>query len=70
MRIRCPYCREKIRKDASICPHCQQKLESSNDNSLSFATTLLLLGAMVSTGIAVGLLWGYYAETRLWHDET
>lgn len=69
MRVRCPYCREKIRKDASICPYCQQRIEPVQGSRFSFVTTFLMLGAMASAGIAAGLLWGYYSEKRLWQDE-
>jgi len=23
----CPFCKEKIKKDATVCPHCQRELD-------------------------------------------
>ena len=31
--IECPFCKEYIKKDASICPHCRQKLKEINIDS-------------------------------------
>jgi len=25
-KIKCPYCKERIKQDATICPHCQKEL--------------------------------------------
>lgn len=26
-RIPCPYCRERIHPDATVCPHCQKEIK-------------------------------------------
>ncbi|MGB9711703.1 MAG: hypothetical protein ACP5J5_04515 [Dissulfurimicrobium sp.] len=65
---RCPYCREKIRKDALICRYCRKELtplKKENDCRLKLFAVFTGLAA----GTVLAFFWGYYQERLKWRDE-
>ena len=39
----CPYCKEEIRKDAEICPHCRKRQPMGINTRLNFFEIVLIL---------------------------
>ncbi len=72
-KIRCPYCREKVYKDATVCPYCNHDLAKNpideTDNRLP-CHPLLIAGALglVAGGITA-LVWAILKERRHWEDD-
>ena len=64
----CPYCREKIKKTATICKHCHKELDAPSKDSSSNHTGILtgLLG--IAAGALTVLLFSLYKERLRWRD--
>ncbi len=67
-RMRCPYCKELIRRDALVCRYCNREVEPErNGDSCTAGVLFGLIG--LAAGAVSALAWGYYNERRRWHDE-
>lgn len=65
---RCPYCREKIRKDAMVCRYCRNKITPLEKEG-ECGTKLFAAFTGLAAGALMALLWGYYQERLKWRDE-
>ena len=65
----CPYCKEKVKKDAVVCKYCGKDLDPASEYC-SFSPNWIFAGL---TGLAVGtilaLIFGYWKERGRWQDE-
>ncbi|MGQ9813200.1 MAG: hypothetical protein ACUVQ2_07475 [Dissulfurimicrobium sp.] len=65
---RCPYCREKIRKDATICRYCHKELTPLEKEG-GYGTKLFTAFTGLAAGALIAFFWGYYQERLKWRDE-
>ncbi len=63
---RCPYCKEKIKREAKVCRFCGHKLEPLPPLSLNPWIWLVfgLVGSLVGAGVVIG--YQVIRERRLW----
>ncbi len=66
----CPYCKERIKKDAVICRYCHKELEPSGNGQCGSSLWVLagFMGLFVGAAAALGL--GYVNERRRWESDT
>ncbi len=66
----CPYCKEKIKRDAIICKYCHKELDPlpAEPKTRSLNNIFMAFMAM-GAGAALVLLWGYYKEWKRWQDD-
>lgn len=65
---RCPYCKEKIRKDASICRYCHKELAPLKEEG-GCGTKIFAAFIGLTAGALLAFLWGYYQERLKWREE-
>jgi len=65
----CPYCKEKIKKDALVCKYCHREVNPIPDDDHSTSITLFSGIIGVAAGAALALLWGYYKERKKWKED-
>ncbi len=66
----CPYCKERIKKDALVCRYCQKELEPPESGNCGSSLWVFagFMGLLVGAAAALGL--GYVNEKRRWEAET
>lgn len=63
----CPFCRERVKKEAVVCRFCHRDLEPVTSSDVS---TVGFFAAFFGLAVGVGamLLLGYRRERRRWED--
>ena len=65
----CPYCKEKIKKNAVICRYCHKELDAADNGRCSSAWVFAgLMGLTIGAAAALGL--GYVNERRRWEEDS
>jgi hypothetical protein len=65
----CPYCKERVRRDAVVCRYCHRDLDPPEENRSMPPVGILAAFIGMAAGVAFALLLGYYKERRRWRDE-
>jgi hypothetical protein len=67
----CPYCKEKIKKDASVCRYCGKELDADHecDHNLYYPNWIIAGLTGLATGATLALIFGYWRERRRWKQE-
>ena len=65
----CPYCKEKIKKDAVICRYCHKELDSGREEACNSSLWVFagFMGLALGATAALGL--GYVSERRRWEED-
>ncbi len=64
----CPYCKEKVKKDALVCRYCQRELEPESSGGSGTAWVFAgFLGLTLGAALALGL--SYLDERRRWNED-
>jgi len=66
----CPYCKERIKKDALICRYCHKELDVPEDGNCSSSLWVLAGFVGLFLGAATALGFGYLNERRRWEADT
>ena len=64
---RCPYCRERIRRDAVVCRFCGRELTPEAGAPLLPAPILFTAGGILA-GVLAALGIGLYRERMRWEE--
>jgi predicted amidophosphoribosyltransferase len=67
----CPYCKERVKKDALVCRYCGRELDPDNEceHDLCSPNWIFAGFAGLTAGAALALVFGYWRERRRWQDE-
>jgi hypothetical protein len=65
----CPYCKERVKRDAVVCRHCHRDLNPSEGNRSLPPVGIFAAFIGMAAGVAFALLLGYYKERLRWRDE-
>ncbi len=65
----CPYCKERVKRDAVVCRYCHRDLEPLPAEGDSRSVSVLMAFMAMGAGAALVLLWGYYKEWKSWHND-
>ncbi len=65
----CPYCKEKVKKDALVCRYCHKELEPTDDSQVAAPTGILAGVLGLAAGVAMALAFGYYRERKRWEED-
>lgn len=67
----CPYCKERVKKDALVCRYCGRELDPDNkcEHDLCSPNWVFAGFAGLVAGAALALVFGYWKERRRWQDE-
>jgi hypothetical protein len=65
----CPYCKERIKKNALVCRYCHRELEPVEQESCNSLWVFAgFLGLALGAALALGL--GYVNERRRWEEDS
>jgi predicted amidophosphoribosyltransferase len=66
----CPYCKERIKKDALVCRYCGRELDLNDEREHEYYPNWIIAGfAGLTIGAALAIVFGYWKERRRWQDE-
>ncbi|MEF3169096.1 MAG: hypothetical protein K6360_07175 [Deltaproteobacteria bacterium] len=65
----CPYCKERIKKDALVCRWCGRESKPVQSGTAHSPTGVFLAFLGVGLGFAAAFLLGYRRERSRWKDD-
>lgn len=65
----CPYCKERIRKDALVCRWCGRESEPAQPGTALSPTGVFFAFLGVGLGFAAALFLGYQRERSRWRED-
>jgi hypothetical protein len=66
----CPYCKERIKREALICRYCQREVEPVPHRGNPWPMGIFLGLIALSAAGALSFLAGYYRERCRWKAES
>ncbi len=65
----CPYCRERVKKNALVCRYCHRELEPLSGSGADVSVGMLVGMLGIAAGTALAMFWGYFRERRRWEQD-
>ncbi len=65
----CPYCKERIKKDAVICRYCHKELDLGKEDTCSSSLWVFAGFVGLALGAAAALGLGYVSERKRWEED-